>query len=81
MATCPNTFPPDVLEELESGTLSEDHAQTIYPLGEGSVVFGLLLRAERIAEQETGLAIQPHEKHSIPSNMKLSSPELSSESL
>jgi len=65
----------------KSRALSKEHAQRIYPLGEGAAVFALLLRAERIAEQETGLAIQPHEKHSIPSNMKLSSPELSSESL
>ena len=61
METCPNTFPPDVLEELESGTLSEDHAQTIYPLGEGAVVFGLLSLSKQLTEGRARLAAASHE--------------------
>jgi transposase len=70
METLTNTFPPDVLEALKSGALSEEHAQTIYALGEGAVVFALLLLSKQVAEGRARLAAESHATPSTPSGMK-----------
>jgi hypothetical protein len=54
----------------KSRALSKEHAQRIYALGEGSVVFGLLLLSKQLAEGRARLAAASHETPSTPSGMK-----------
>jgi len=45
----------------KSRALSKEHAQRIYPLGEGAVVFGLLSLSKQLAEGRARLAAASHE--------------------